>query len=113
MRHARVVQDIHDDVASSTDAKLAVGVRSVGAKVMPVRVAVSPPDEGVLLLPTRAKLTTGPGVGKMQIMTATQLEFINSRFQDSVSNYKQNIGIPRRKILLTTETMIRAIEREQ
>ena len=70
MRHAKVVSDVHDDVAHeySSDAKLAVGVRSVGAKAMPVTVAVSPPDEGALLLPTRAKLTTGPGVGKVQIM---------------------------------------------
>ena len=52
----------------SSDAKLAVGVKSVRPNNMPVTVAVSPPDEGALLLPTRAKLTTGPGVGNVQIM---------------------------------------------
>ena len=48
MRHATVVSDVHDDVAQSTDAKVAVGVRSVGANAMPLSVAVSPPEEGAL-----------------------------------------------------------------
>ena len=79
IRHPTLVPDVHDDVAQSTDAKLAVGVRSVGAKAMPVSVAVSTPDEGVLLWPTRAKLTTGPGVEKMPTKTDTQFKFIISR----------------------------------
>ena len=47
-RHFTVVPLVHDDVAQSTDARLAVGVRLVGAKTRPLSVAVRPPDKGEL-----------------------------------------------------------------
>ena len=58
-RHAMVVPLVHDDVAQSTDATVAVGVRSVDAKARPLSVAVRPPEEGALRVPTRIELTAG------------------------------------------------------
>ena len=58
VRHEAVVPDDHDVVAQSTDARLAVGVASMGAKVWPLRVAVVPPEVGALAAPTR-ELSTG------------------------------------------------------
>ena len=48
-RHCTVVPLAHDDVAQSTDATVAVGVRSLEAKAMPLSVAVRPPETGALL----------------------------------------------------------------
>ena len=45
-RHSTVVPLVHDDVAQSMDARVAVGVRLVGAKTRPLSVAVRPPDKG-------------------------------------------------------------------
>ena len=59
MRHSTVVPLTHDDVAQSTDATAAVGVRSLEAKAMPLRVAVAPPEEGALSPPTMAQLRAG------------------------------------------------------
>ena len=53
VRHFAVVSLVHDDVAQSTEASTAVGVRSVEAKAMPLSVAVAPPERGALLTPTR------------------------------------------------------------
>ena len=60
-RHVSVVPLAHDDVAQCTSDIAAVGVASVEAKARPLRVAVSPPDEGALrpLPPTLAKLRDG------------------------------------------------------
>ena len=51
VRHSTVVPLVHDDVAQSTEATVAVGVRSVEANSMPLRVAVRPPEEAALLTP--------------------------------------------------------------
>ena len=48
MRQATVVPLVQDDVAQSTDATLAVAVRSSEAKARPLSVAVAPPEEGAL-----------------------------------------------------------------
>ena len=59
IRHSTVVPLAHDDVAQSMDATAAVGVRSMEAKARPLSVAVRPPEEGALLTPTPAQLSTG------------------------------------------------------
>ena len=59
IRHNTLVALAHDDVAQSMSATVPVGVRSAGAKASPLSVAVSPPDDGTLLWPTRAQLTAG------------------------------------------------------
>ena len=60
MRHSTVVPLAHDDVAQSMKAMVAVAVKSVRPKAMPLSVAVRPPQEGVLPNPfLKAKLTTG------------------------------------------------------
>ena len=59
VRHSTVVPLDHADVAQSTEAKVAVGVRSVEAKAMPLSVAVRPPEEGALFTPTKAQLRAG------------------------------------------------------
>ena len=63
MRHSTVVPLVHDDVAQSADATLAVGVRSTEAKARPLRVVVRPPEEGAFLTPTLAKLSVGAAKG--------------------------------------------------
>ena len=60
-RHSTVVPLVQDDVAQSTDAKPAVGVRSVEAKARPLSVADRPPVEGALRTPTLAQLRVGAG----------------------------------------------------
>ena len=59
MRHATVVPLVHDDVAQSTEATLAVAVRSSEAKARPLSVAVAPPEEGAFLAPTLAQVSAG------------------------------------------------------
>ena len=54
-RHATVVPLVHDDVAQRTSDTAAVGAASVKATARPLRVAVNPPEEGVLR-PTRPRL---------------------------------------------------------
>ena len=44
MRHSTVVRLVHDDVAQTTEVAVAVGVRSVEAKAMPLSVAEAPPE---------------------------------------------------------------------
>jgi hypothetical protein len=58
MLHSTVVPLVHADVAQSTDATVAVGVRSINPKARPLRVAIAPPEVGALT-PTLAKLTAG------------------------------------------------------
>ena len=58
-RHCTLVALAHDDVAQSMSATEPVGVRSVPAKLRPLSVTDSPPDAGMLLSPTRARLATG------------------------------------------------------
>ena len=60
-RHLTVVPLVQEDVAQSTDAKVAVGVRSVAAKARPLSVAVAPPVVGAFPTPTWAELSTGAG----------------------------------------------------
>ena len=59
MLHSTVVPLVHAEVAQSTDATVAVGVRSTEAKARPLSVAVSPAEEGALPPPTLTKLTAG------------------------------------------------------
>ncbi len=51
-RHLTVVPLVHDDVAQSTEASVAVGVALMEAKARPLSVAVRPPEEGALPDPT-------------------------------------------------------------
>ena len=62
-RHSAVVPLVHDDVAQSTEASVAVGVASMEAKARPLSVAVRPPVEGTLSTPTFAQLRPGANFG--------------------------------------------------
>ena len=63
-RHTTVVPLVHDDVAQFTSNIAAVGDASVEANARPLRVAVNPPEEGVLrpTPPRLAELRAGAGM---------------------------------------------------
>ena len=82
-RQTTLVPLAHDDVAQSMPATVPVGVRSAGAKASPLSVAVSPPDDGTLLSPTRAELTAGAAVAKCK---STSLRKLTRREQKSTRN---------------------------
>ena len=85
MRHSTVVPLVHDDVEQATDATLAVGVRSSEAKARPLRVAVAPPEEGALLAPTLAQVSTGA----WKCMQNIELENTDMRLHQNKRNVQR------------------------